>query len=436
MKLDPRLAEILGRQPKEEQTLAEKRARQNDVAARLRGKITPAVPDSVILEDRTVPGRTHPIPVLIQRPKGLPNPAPVLVWAHGGAFVHGSPRTVLSRTASIAQRAGVCVVSVDYRLLPEHNYPENLHDVVDVVRWVAKTGLDKGFDTSRILVGGDSAGGNLAAATGIMCRDEGNPAILGQILEVPILDLSDTSEAMAEARRDAPDLAAALHHSHVRYLSHGASLDNPLTNPACLENAHGLPPTFLLNCEVDPLRDDSIAWQHKLQDAGVPVELTTVRGMDHGTQSFTLAFPQARDAEHCGRNPAVHRETGGAHGDVHGPRDRLAVRAGQVQLEVGFPGTVRQVGRHLHRHGSARWDAQHAGRVQLGVVRAGDADGGLYRQRQPVLRHDEQRAALVDDGGLLLRIQTQGQISHGRNCTNATDTTRAGVRTGIIGSHE
>lgn len=134
MKLDPRLAEILGRQPKEEQTLAEKRARQNDVAARLRGKITPAVPDSVILEDRTVPGRTHPIPVLIQRPKGLPNPAPVLVWAHGGAFVHGSPRTVLSRTASIAQRAGVCVVSVDYRLLPEHNYPENLHDVVDVVR--------------------------------------------------------------------------------------------------------------------------------------------------------------------------------------------------------------------------------------------------------------------------------------------------------------
>jgi len=297
MKLDPRLAEILGRQPKEEQTLAEKRARQNDVAARLRGKITPAVPDSVILEDRTVPGRTHPIPVLIQRPKGLPNPAPVLVWAHGGAFVHGSPRTVLSRTASIAQRAGVCVVSVDYRLLPEHNYPENLHDVVDVVRWVAKTGLDKGFDTSRILVGGDSAGGNLAAATGIMCRDEGNPAILGQILEVPILDLSDTSEAMAEARRDAPDLAAALHHSHVRYLSHGASLDNPLTNPACLENAHGLPPTFLLNCEVDPLRDDSIAWQHKLQDAGVPVELTTVRGMAHGTQSFTLAFPQARDAE-------------------------------------------------------------------------------------------------------------------------------------------
>lgn len=145
MKLDPRLAEILGRQPKEEQTLAEKRARQNDVAARLRGKITPAVPDSVILEDRTVPGRTHPIPVLIQRPKGLPNPAPVLVWAHGGAFVHGSPRTVLSRTASIAQRAGVCVVSVDYRLLPEHNYPENLHDVVDVVRWVAKTGLDKGL---------------------------------------------------------------------------------------------------------------------------------------------------------------------------------------------------------------------------------------------------------------------------------------------------
>ena len=102
---------------------------------------------------------------------------------------------------------------------------------------------------------------------------------------------------MAEARRDAPDLAAALHHSHVRYLSYGASLDNPLTNPACLENAHGLPPTFLLNCEVDPLRDDSIAWQHKLQDAGVPVELTTVRGMAHGTQSFTLAFPQARDAE-------------------------------------------------------------------------------------------------------------------------------------------
>ena len=118
MKLDPRLAEILERQPQKEQTLAEQRAQQNDFAASLRGKLTPEIPNSLELEDRMVPGRDRPIPVLIQRPEGLPDPTPVLVWAHGGAFVHGSPRTVLSRTASIAQRAGMCVVSVDYRLLP------------------------------------------------------------------------------------------------------------------------------------------------------------------------------------------------------------------------------------------------------------------------------------------------------------------------------
>ena len=152
MKLDPRLAEILERQPQKEQTLAEQRAQQNDFAASLRGKLTPEIPNSLELEDRMVPGRDRPIPVLIQRPEGLPDPTPVLVWAHGGAFVHGSPRTVLSRTASIAQRAGMCVVSVDYRLLPEHNYPENLHDVVDVVRWVAENAQAEGFDASRVVV--------------------------------------------------------------------------------------------------------------------------------------------------------------------------------------------------------------------------------------------------------------------------------------------
>ena len=297
MKLDPRLAEILERQPQKEQTLAEQRAQQNDFAASLRGKLTPEIPNSLELEDRMVPGRDRPIPVLIQRPEGLPDPTPVLVWAHGGAFVHGSPRTVLSRTASIAQRAGMCVVSVDYRLLPEHNYPENLHDVVDVVRWVAENSQAEGFDASRVVVGGDSGGGNLAAATGITCRDEGGPKILGQVLVVPVLDHSDTSDAMAEAQRDAPGLAAALHHSHVRYLSHGASLDDPCSNPICLEDATGLPPTFVLNCEVDPLRDDSFAWQHKLEAAGVPVQLTTIPGMAHATQSFTLAFPQAKEAE-------------------------------------------------------------------------------------------------------------------------------------------
>lgn len=114
---------------------------------------------------------------------------------------------------------------------------------------------------------------------------------------MPVLDLSDTSDAMAEAQRDAPGLAAVLHHSHVRYLSHGASLDDPCSNPICLEDATGLPPTFLLNCEVDPLRDDSFAWQHKLEAAGVPVQLTTIPGMAHATQSFTLAFPQAKEAE-------------------------------------------------------------------------------------------------------------------------------------------
>ena len=104
MKLDPRLAEILERQPQKEQTLAEQRAQQNDFAASLRGKLTPEIPNSLELEDRMVPGRDRPIPVLIQRPEGLPDPTPVLVWAHGGAFVHGSPRTVLSPLSRTERR--------------------------------------------------------------------------------------------------------------------------------------------------------------------------------------------------------------------------------------------------------------------------------------------------------------------------------------------
>lgn len=298
MELDPRLAEILASRPSRDETLEEFRARQDEEAAGLRGTLTPVIPDDVAVTDLMIPGRDRPIPVVVQRPESVGEPAPVLVWAHGGGFVHGSPRTVMSRTVSLARMAGVHVVSVDYRLLPEHDFPENLHDVVDVVRWVHQVGAEQGFDPGRIVVGGDSGGGNLAAATAIVCRDEGGPALLGQILEVPVLDLSDTSAAMAEARRDAPELAAGLHHSHVRYLSHGASLDNPLTNPVCLADATGLPPAFMLNCEVDPLRDDVPHYAEKLRAAGVPVETTTVAGMAHGTQGFTLAFPQADEALH------------------------------------------------------------------------------------------------------------------------------------------
>lgn len=236
------------------------------------------------------------IAILLHQPSGPQRRRPVLVWAHGGGFVGGSPLTVLSRTAALCHEADV-VVSVDYRLLPEHRFPQNREDVVAVVKWIVDGGLGEIADPHRIVVGGDSGGGNLAAATCIVARDEGLSGIVGQLLEAPVLDFSDTSKAYLEAQRDAPGLAAGLHESHVRAVAFGAVPGDPLSEPLTLPDTRGLPAAFLLACEVDPLHDDTFSYAAHLASGGVPVEVVLVEGMSHGTQSFTTAFHQAARAQ-------------------------------------------------------------------------------------------------------------------------------------------
>jgi len=303
MNLDPELADILAKsgalqEKHEDFDIDEARRRDNDRAARIRGVLTEEIPEQVRLWWTGVPrAGGDEIPILIHRSVEQTANAPVLIWAHGGGFVSGSPLTTVSRTAALCKCAGVIVVSVDYRLLPEHHFPDNLDDIVTVVEWVMAGGLGSAADPNRIVVGGDSAGGNLAAATCIVARSKLMTGIVGQLLEVPVLDLSDTSNAMIEARRDIPFLAEALHESHERYLALGATRGDPRCEPLTIENTKGLPPALLVNCEVDPLRDDVYHYAARLASGGVPVETVLVKGMAHGTQGFTKRFPQAARAQ-------------------------------------------------------------------------------------------------------------------------------------------
>lgn len=262
------------------------------------GRLTPSPGPGIQLSRHLVP-RTDgtAIPCLVHVPAESQDPYPVVVWAHGGGFVSGSPITSLARTAVLCREVPAAVVSVDYRLLPEHRFPAALDDVRSVVHYLSEQHPLPQADHERIVIGGDSAGGNLAAAAAIACRDEGVRGLVGQLLEVPVLDLSDTSDAMREARRDYPALAAALHHSHTRYLAAGARRGDPQAEPFALDDAAGLPPALLIACEVDPLRDDAFGYAAKLAAAGVPVEVLGLAGLAHGTQGFSLAFSEARRAE-------------------------------------------------------------------------------------------------------------------------------------------
>lgn len=300
MQLDPVLAALLaGLPPEQAEGIDAQREREEATAEAIRGRLTPPIPEDLGLEWLEVPGREgHRIRVLLQVPAGLYRQPrrPVIIWSHGGAFTHGSPMSVLSRTATLAQRVPCVVLGVDYRLLPEHRFPSALNDVVDVLAWCREHADELGIDADRIVVAGDSAGGNISAATAIVARDRGWQ-LCGQLLEVPLLDLTETSGSTHLAATAAPELARGLRSSHLRYLANGAAVDNPLSSPLCLTDAKGLAPAFMLNVEVDPLRDDVTNYARLLQSAGVEVRTHLVPGMAHGTQGFTVAFRQCRDAE-------------------------------------------------------------------------------------------------------------------------------------------
>jgi acetyl esterase len=220
---------------------------------------------------------------------------PVLVWLHGGGWVWSSVDTHDRRVREYAAAGDVAVVSVDYALSPEAKFPQALLECAAVVRWIAAEGAVWGLDPTRILVGGDSAGGNLALATALLLRDTKGPALRGVLAAYPVTDVACDAPSYTEFAEGYGLTAAAMRVYWDLYLRDSMDVLNPLASVLRADLA-GLPPAFIQVAELDVLRDDGVRLAARLREAGVDVTLETVPGVLHGFMRLSRSVAAARDA--------------------------------------------------------------------------------------------------------------------------------------------
>lgn len=244
------------------------------------------------VEDREIAG----VPCRVYSPGG--DALPILVWYHGGGFVIGDLETTDTLARKLANRVDAVVVSVDYRLAPEHPAPAAVEDACAVVDWVAANGVALGGDPTKIAVGGDSAGGNLAACAALHARDNGI-GLRHQLLVYPTVDLTMSFPSIDEngdgylLTKDS--MAWFIGH----YVSGGADPKDPSISPYFVDDLSGVAPAHIMTAEFDPLRDEGEAYAERLRDAGVPVQLKRYDGMVHafvGLSTITPVATQAVDA--------------------------------------------------------------------------------------------------------------------------------------------
>jgi acetyl esterase len=247
--------------------------------------------------DTTVSGPGGPVPVRVYLPLPAAGPAPVVVWFHGGGWVIGSLDTGDTVARALCHGLGAVVVSVDYRLAPEHPWPAGLEDAAAVLRWIADYPEEHGGDPQRVLVGGDSAGGNLSAVLAQRLRDT-RPALMGQILIYPATDLdmdrSDRYPSMQENASGYVLTPEAVRWCVQTYLPSGADVDDPRISPARCADLTGFPPAVVAVAEFDPLRDQGVAYASALRQAGVPAVLHEGRGLIHGCFDMLGIVPATR----------------------------------------------------------------------------------------------------------------------------------------------
>jgi acetyl esterase len=252
-------------------------------------------PDLGGVEDRQIPGPAGKIPVRVYTPLGA-GPFPVLVYFHGGGFVLCNVDTHDGTCRSIAAGSGCVVVSVDYRLAPEHRFPAAAEDCYAATRWVAGNAGLIGGDATRIGVGGDSAGGNLAAVTALMCRDRGGPRLGFQLLVYPVIDAACDTPSFRENAEGYYLTASAMRWFWAHYLAEPHDGAHPYATPLRAPDLSGLPPALIITAEYDPLRDEGETYAKRLGAAGVPVTLSRYDGMIHGFFSMGMMLDRGREA--------------------------------------------------------------------------------------------------------------------------------------------
>ena len=282
-------------QPAETHTLTPVQAREQ--MRRMREAMGPPPPEQVAhVENRTIPGPAGELPVRIYRPDAA-RPMPLLVYFHGGGWVIGDLDSHDGTCRSIANLAGACVVSVDYRLAPEHRYPAAADDCYAATAWAAANTDALGAEASRLAVGGDSAGGNLAAVVALMARDRGAPALRAQILTYPVTDFDFSTESYrANGTGDFGLSEPGMRWFWDCYLQRPEDGAQPYASPMRATNLTGLPRALVITAEYDPLRDEGEAYGRRLEAAGVPTTVKRYDGVVHGFVGQAAAVPEGRQA--------------------------------------------------------------------------------------------------------------------------------------------
>jgi acetyl esterase len=230
----------------------------------------------------------------VHRPR-TDRPLPALVYFHGGGWVWGSIDTHDSAARELAAAGEVAAISVDYALSPEAKFPQALEECAAVVRHVARSGAEWGLDPSRILLAGDSAGGNLALATALLLRETGGPKLAGIIAGYPVCDSRFDTPSYQEFGAGHGLTREKMAFYWSVYVPHEADRSHPLAAPLRADLT-GLPPVLVLLAELDVLRSEGEALAVKLREAAVPVELDVFPGVLHGFLRATDGVQKAREA--------------------------------------------------------------------------------------------------------------------------------------------
>lgn len=231
---------------------------------------------------RSIEGPGGPLRLRIYTPKGS-GPFPLLVFFHGSGFVLCSLDTHDGMCRNLAAGIGCVVASVDYRLAPEHKFPHGPDDCLAATRWAAAHAAELGADPARIMIAGDSAGGNMAAVTALRVRDEGGPALCGQMLLYPVTDYhTPGAPSYAENAVGYGLTRRTMEWFWEHYLDAPATAANPLACPLRAPDLGRLPPAYVMSAEYDPLRDEAELYGARLRAAGVAAEIDRRAGMNHG----------------------------------------------------------------------------------------------------------------------------------------------------------
>ncbi len=255
------------------------------------------LPDGIAIANRKIPAKDGgSVPVRLYRPDKLSPEArlPALLYAHGGGWVFGNLDSHDVLCAQLAIEAGIAVMAVDYRLAPETRFPGAFDDVVTGLQWLASNGPSVGIDPNKLAIGGDSAGGNLAAAVAIWARDHKGPKLRMQLLAYPVTDVVARTDSY-ESFADGYGLNAATMEWFIdHYTPEKKTRGDWRVSPLRAKSLAGLPPALVVTAGYDPLRDEGRAYAWRLQQDGTVADLVEFGGMLHGFLSSPMLLHGAR----------------------------------------------------------------------------------------------------------------------------------------------